>query len=131
MKSLGFIVLVFSIFKTSHGACRDITLDNCDYGENVPFESTKGIDKEICQQFCSDIYPNRCKFFIYDTKQEVCQLFDTEVSDYVNTCKKIGGPRSPDVMDECPTDPDECTVSFFRKFFASSHATFLKFSAWI
>ena len=36
-----FISIAFVDF--ANGNCRDITLDACDYGENGPFETLKGI----------------------------------------------------------------------------------------
>ena len=36
-----FISIAFVDF--ANGTCRDITLDACDYGDNGPFETLKGI----------------------------------------------------------------------------------------
>ena len=36
-----FVSMAFIDFV--NGSCRDITLDDCDYGENGPFETKKGI----------------------------------------------------------------------------------------
>jgi hypothetical protein len=95
------------------GQCRDVTLDDCEYGENGPFESSKGLTEALCQRLCNEVYPGRCTFFIYDRKQEVCELFDTVQDDYISTCKKIGGPRGPEIA-TCPSDPDPCVVSTFK-----------------
>ena len=41
--------VIFALYVTMafidfvNGSCRDITLDECDYGENGPFETLKGI----------------------------------------------------------------------------------------
>ena len=37
-----FISIAFVDF--ANGTCRDITLDACDYGDNGPFETLKGIN---------------------------------------------------------------------------------------
>jgi hypothetical protein len=92
------------------GQCRDVTRDDCEYSDQGPFESSKDLTEALCQQYCSDIYPGRCTFFIYDRKQGVCELFDTQQNDYVNSCKKIAGPRGPGI-ETCSTDPDPCIVS--------------------
>jgi hypothetical protein len=107
------LIIALAGVEMAFGHCRDVTLDDCDYGEQGPFESSKDLDEAICQQFCSVIYPGRCTFYIYDRKQKVCELFDTPQNDYISTCKKIAGPRGPEI-ENCPTDPDPCVVSIYN-----------------
>ena len=105
------LAIIASNQQVKAGFCRDVTLDVCEYGDNGPFETSKGLDEALCQQFCSDVYPGKCTFFIYDRQQKVCELFDSPQSDYQDSCQKISGPKTPDVIEDCPNDPDPCLVS--------------------
>jgi hypothetical protein len=69
----------------------------------------KDIEEDFCQKYCSVIYAGRCKFFIYDRKQKICNLLSEPIDDYVTTCKKVAGPKTPS-FEDCDTEADPCRV---------------------
>ena len=135
--------VIFALFVTMafidfvNGSCRDLTLDECDYGENGPFETKKGIivfndtsslvadhvaflliivfgtesNLAKCQGLCQ-IYEDRCVFFIFDTESQQCEVFDYPYEEYTKSCNIFGASSSPDITtckDESIEDP--CIVS--------------------
>ena len=94
---------------------QDFTLDKCTVELSGLIEQVKDIDEAFCQKYCSVIYAGRCQFFIYDRKQRICSLLSNPIEDYVETCDKLAGPKTPTIED-CQTGGDPCTVkSFFKK----------------
>ena len=75
-----------------------------------------GVDVLGCQQFCDQIYTIQpeCTFFIFDYKQELCDLFDYPKEDFISSCNRVGGPTEPDIdtcTEEAVIDADPCIVS--------------------
>ena len=118
----GYVRVIFYLMVIFHqkilvfASCRDLTLDLCDYGEAVPFETSNGLTQQLCQQFCSKIYEDKCQFFIYDTKEEICELFDYHASNYVNKCQIVGATPTPSLR-SCNDNEDLCIVSKTPKMF--------------
>ena len=72
------------------------------------------VDVLGCQQYCDQIYEQKCTFFIFDYKQELCDLFDFLKEDFINSCNRVGGPTTPDIAtcsNQDVIDADECIVS--------------------
>ena len=88
---------------------KDFTLDKCTVELEGLIEQVKDIDESYCQMYCNIIYPGRCKFFIYDRKQRICSLLDGNIDDYVETCSKTAGPKTPSYVD-CSANTDPCQV---------------------
>lgn len=107
-----FSIVISSVLVLVKSDCRDLTLDDCDYGTLGPFETSKGLDQNVCQRFCNEIYSGKCKFFIYDRKQEICELFDYEAEDYASTCEIIAATPMPNI-ETCFNTSDDCDVSYF------------------
>ena len=93
---------------------QDFTLDKCTVELSGLIEQVKDIDEAFCQKYCSVIYAGRCQFFIYDRKQRICSLLSNPIEDYVETCDKVAGPKTPTIED-CQTGGDPCTVKSFLK----------------
>ena len=89
------------------GDCRDLTFDEC--GGDAPFDTLKNIGEAACQLYCSGVYEGKCTFFIYDRKQSLCELFDSEVEDFTGSCNRLGGTPSPSLA-SCQDSDDECLV---------------------
>ena len=89
--------------------CQDYTIDKCFYDENGLIETLKDIDETSCQFYCDVIYKGLCNFFIYDHKQVVCELLQEPFGNYVESCRKVGGPPSP-LVDTCQQSTDPCKV---------------------
>ncbi len=88
--------------------CKAFTVDTCTFEEEGLLETLKDVvEDEVCQQFCTIIYGSRCKFFIHDRKQNTCKIFDQNLDNFLQTCRKVGGPREPD----CKSVTDPCIVS--------------------
>ena len=114
IKKMKFLILfLFVVNVASHQlkeqTCQDITVDKCFYDDNGIIETLKDVDEASCQFYCNVIYGGQCTFFIYDHKQVICELFQEPFENYVNSCKKIGGPPSPSV-DSCKDSNDPCKV---------------------
>lgn len=92
--------------------CRDKTLDDCDFGHLDLFETAKLSDAETCQLFCSQIYTGKCKSFIFDERDSVCQMFATDISEFEANCKVFGHPSNVQSLGDCNEEIDECLVSF-------------------
>ena len=104
------LCLVATLANFAKADCRDVTLDACDYGQNGPFETSKGLDELLCQKFCDQIYAGRCEFYIYDKAEVICQLFDYTPDDYVTGCSIVSGTPLPS-LDDCSTQTDDqCSV---------------------
>ena len=49
----------------------------------------------------------KCRFFIYDIRYNVCELYNETIVHHESTCQFIGGPPLPSV-DKC--DIKDCSV---------------------
>ncbi len=89
-------------------------MDKCTVELEGLIETVKDIDQEFCQKYCAVIYTGICKFFIYDRKQRICNLLSEPLENYIQTCRKIAGPKTPS-FDECTGSlQDPCNVSIFH-----------------
>ena len=88
------------------GSCRDFTFGDCQKMDN--FETVNDVNETVCQQYCSDVYNDRCTFFVFDFEQQFCQIFDTIFEDFSGECLSVGGPKSPP-QQQCKSTP--CNVS--------------------
>ena len=107
LKLLTISVLCF--FRQAIADCNDLTFDFCGTDQTIPFETFTDQGEVICQQICSQVYPGRCKFFIYDRQDELCELYDIDEQLYVDSCKRTAGTPQPDIA-ECKESDDLCTV---------------------
>merc|ERR1712126_577228 len=74
--------------------CRDVVVDQCIDGLDAEglYEKVTGVDVEMCQKYCNEIYKDNCTFFIHDDKRVVCQLWTIDQADYTKTCNVHAGP---------------------------------------
>ena len=77
-----------------------------------------------CQDLCKTYTHPECTFFVYNKEQLTCEMFDTDIQIYKDSCHKLG--LTPDVeVPSCynSTDSflaDPCLVStFFVLHFAA------------
>ena len=110
------LLTVFSIVCLATQAladCRDITLDSCT--GDPPFQTLKQASEENCQQYCSQIFPSVCEFFIYDRQQDICQLFDYDPQAYADSCALIAATPTPSLA-ECRASDEECLVRLSNQY---------------
>ena len=94
------------------GDCRDYTFEDCNFA-NGPFETAKDLDDaSICQQFCSLVYTEDCTFFVWDRINVICELYDYNMTEYLNSCKTLGGSPSPG-LEACEEYVDKCMVNIY------------------
>ena len=89
--------------------CQDLTLDSC-IGD-PPFQTLKLASEENCQQYCSQVFPDVCTFFIYDREQDICQLYDYDSHEYADSCALIAATPTPSLT-ECRSSDEECLVRY-------------------
>ena len=106
-KELFTIFWTVCLTKQVFADCLDITLDSC-IGD-PPFQSLKLASEENCQQYCRQVFPNVCTFFIYDRQQGNCQLFDYDSQEYANSCALIAATPTPSLV-ECAKSDETCLV---------------------
>ena len=91
-------------------------VEECEHGDNKPFESLNNLGDEFnCQKFCGS-YDNpdfhKCTFFIFNRLDNFCDLYDYDVKDYMKTCLKKGMTLTP-AFDLCLDFDQPCAVSTF------------------
>ena len=96
--------------------CNDYSVDKCELEEDAILETLKVSSASVCQFYCKDIYPEICKFFILDQKQNMCMLMQEPLDHYTESCTKISGPDNPSIHD-CEMMEDKCKEGN-RIFFA-------------
>ena len=90
--------------------------EECNHGDNNAIESHNDLGSEFrCQEFCSIYYSpdsdnHECSFFIYNRKDDFCQLYDYDVKDYMSSCLKKGMTPTPS-FDKCLDFDEPCAVS--------------------
>jgi len=93
--------------------CDKFVVDQCmrPAGKNnFAFETVNTETADECQYYCNDIYNSdpkniKCKFFVFDRRQNLCELWKIEVSEYDKSCNKKGGPKKAnDVKKNCAAD---------------------------
>lgn len=99
MICLRSLVSFLALIALAAADCKDKTFDICDNGNKPAFETAKGLTEAKCQQLCSTIYTENCKFFIFDRRDGLCQLFDNEREDYFKSCKVTAGTPTPETCD--------------------------------
>jgi len=102
---MGTIFWTVCLTKQVFADCFDITLDSC-IGD-PPFQSLRLASEENCQQYCRQVFPNICTFFIYDRQQGVCQLFDYDSQEYADSCDIIAATPIPSLT-ECQESQEDC-----------------------
>ena len=91
------LLTIFSIvFLAKHilADCFDLTMELCQ--PNPPFQISNLESEKHCQNFCSFVYTDTCKFFIYDRPQKECQLFEYDFQEYIDSCDRIALTPTPD-----------------------------------
>lgn len=116
MINLRNLVSFLSLVALVAADCKDTSFDICDSNVQA-FETAKGLDPTKCQKFCRDIYDGensaeKCTFFIFDKRDNLCQLFDKDVQEYFGSCNVTAGTPQP-VLSECQSEDSECKVVIF------------------
>ena len=85
--------------------------------------------------FCSLVYPEQCKFFIWDRIKQLCEVFDYEMSQYLSSCKVLGGTPEPgladceDVVDDCQVETDPKKPGQDQKLSTNEKSTIFQLSS--
>ena len=106
------IVTFLALLAYANAGCRDITLDSCGVGVDPPFEQTKGLTIQLCEQFCNVIYSVTCKSFSYNAKDSTCELYAVEPLEFADSCNVVGGAEDINPEDCREQTDDKCAVSF-------------------
>ena len=79
--------------------CQEFIDDNCTaWTQNDPIiEVIHNIPIKDCDFFCNTIYADKCKFYIQDMEQKMCEIWKVEEDDYIHNCTKREGPVFPDL----------------------------------
>ena len=95
--------------------CSAITASKCLSTNDEIFEAINEIyTTESCQFYCTYIYPDKCKYFMFDHKQKTCTLLSSDFQ--YGDCLKYAGGITTDVA-SCNTvfndtvEEHECLVS--------------------
>ena len=107
--TLFFVYTILLVSTEGANDCVGYSVDKCAVEDGALIETIKDIDEEDCQFYCNVIYGQNCTFYIYDKKQVVCEVFRSEMKDYIDSCKKYGGPPDPSVA-QCLSSHNECKV---------------------
>ena len=107
--TLFFVCTILLVSTKGSNDCVGYSVDKCAVEDGALIETIKDIDEENCQFYCNVIYGQNCTFYIYDKKQVVCEVFRSEMKDYIDSCKKYGGPPDPSVA-QCLSSHNECKV---------------------
>ena len=97
-----------SLVAMKENPCEKFTLNNCKPKEDSTIETIVDIGMLECQEFCLFVYTS-CNMFTYDEKERRCELISEPLSEYIQSCDTITGPRYP-VIESCLTSEDECKV---------------------
>jgi len=93
---------------TADKDCDKFVVDQCmrpKGKDNFAFETVNTETADGCLYYCNTIYgASKCKFFIFDRRQNLCELWKIKVEDYEGTCHKKGGPKA-DVNTKCKDNP--------------------------
>jgi len=96
--------------------CDKFVVDQCERPkgkDNFAFETVNTETADDCQFYCDTIYNNKatdpkvqkCKFFVFDRRQNLCELWKITKEEYEGTCHKKGGPKNAaDVKTACAKD---------------------------
>merc|ERR1719259_125778 len=90
---------------TAPTICNSVVLGQCNKGNkhNAAYEEVHAISYKNCKSQCDLVFTDKCQFFIFDYRQNVCQIWNLKLDDYKNTCTKEGGPKK-DVNTKCSAD---------------------------
>ena len=69
-------------------------------------------DPGKCQSYCDIVQSNNCTFFIFDMRQNSCEIWTISKEDYEKNCIKREGPVNPNRNDKsCSKLANPCVVS--------------------
>ena len=106
-------------------------MDQCSIEPEGLIETITDVDVEFCQKYCDVIYPDICKFFIYDRRQRICSLLSEPIENYIDTCRKVAGPKTPSIEECAGSLEDPCNVTIFICFVLSKkNPNFVIVSSW-
>ena len=52
---------------------------------------------QVCQDFCKELYSNKCTWFIYDRTTNDCKLFSGSVNALKEDCRELGYMNEPSI----------------------------------
>ena len=91
--------------------------------QNDPIiEVIHNIPIKDCDFFCNTIYADKCKFYIQDMEQKMCEIWKVEEDDYIHNCTKREGPVFPDLTadNKMPSSCASKNCSVSKKLSSSS-----------
>ena len=89
--------------------CNTYTFDHCVINGHYLIEEVHDISINECQYFCSQIYRERCSFFIFKEDSADCLLFNETWHQFLDTCQMVGGPMETTIQ-ECAEIEDPCKI---------------------
>ena len=109
-----FLVALACVFAASaedvnfENKCTAFTFNQCTlYEEDIKF-TVPGLSDVECQDVCNVV--DDCYFFMHRRTGGTCVLVQQPLQQYLDSCKQIGGPKTPTVTD-CNDSSDPCKVS--------------------
>ena len=102
---------------------------------NLLFDSTPQVavihntDPGKCQSYCDIVQSNNCTFFIFDMRQNSCEIWTISKEDYEKNCIKREGPVNPNKNDKsCSKLANPCVVSV--NFPSSGFVIYVNWQLW-
>jgi hypothetical protein len=77
-----------------YSGCSAFSKTKCEYKDDIIIEKLEGVTSiENCQFYCSVIYSEECKYFVFDRTMETCEIMNTI---NIDTCTRISGGWKPE-----------------------------------
>ena len=77
-----------------YSGCSAFAESKCHFQDDIIIEQVDDVASiALCQFYCSIIYSQECKYFVFDRKMQTCDVMKT--SD-IESCLKMSGGNSPD-----------------------------------
>merc|ERR1719187_2393036 len=78
--------------------CTAFLVDQCKKGDenNPQVEVIHNANATDCSWYCNTAYADKCKFFVSDEAQNLCEIWIVKPADYNKGCSKHAGPRGDD-----------------------------------
>ena len=97
--------------------CEGVTIDirTCKLPADSLITQTRVFRNDsACQFFCTKFFKEDCKWFEYNRVARKCKVHRSSFKDYINSCRKVGGPPVSTVEGVCdvpkPGSNDPCMV---------------------
>ena len=76
-----------------YSGCSSFAESKCTFEDDIIIEKVDEVTSiELCQFYCSVIYSDECKYFVYNRKMKTCDVMRTNE---IESCIKMSGCNNP------------------------------------